>query len=302
MENEYIDIDDIDIDALIAEQKERDGGEHEPENEKPQDDAGEKGDDSEEVDHHAEEKQEEPSEPKQEKKDTGNIPRARLNQEIEKRRALEARIAELESEKQKPAQQSQEQPAQEYDFKEAKKRLRQAQYEGDEELADRIEEELQAATEAKVARIAEERAQQLYEKRIADAEAAKAKTAVESVVSDAYAKYPFLDIEGDEANQDAIDEVVALRDLYIGRGSSPAEAITKAVEKVGPRYAPQQPAEQKPKPKVNIEEGMRRESRIPPRGGVGERAKEGTVEIKSIEDLEGMSAADIRRARGDYPD
>ncbi|HBO2594031.1 TPA: DUF4124 domain-containing protein [Pseudomonas aeruginosa] len=52
-----------------------------------------------------------------------------------------------------------------------------------------------------------------------------------------YQRYPFLNSESPEANDAAINEVVALRDEAIRAGEQPAEALVKAVQQVGPRYA-----------------------------------------------------------------
>ena len=54
--------------------------------------------------------------------------------------------------------------------------------------------------------------------------------------NDLVEKYPFLDPQGQEANQDAIDLVVAQRDKFMANGLSFADAIEKAVGKVAPLF------------------------------------------------------------------
>ena len=59
---------------------------------------------------------------------------------------------------------------------------------------------------------------------------------LEKVVQLAYQRYPFLDVEGAQANRQAIDEVIKLRDYYISRGWSVHEGLERAVSEVAPKY------------------------------------------------------------------
>lgn len=56
------------------------------------------------------------------------------------------------------------------------------------------------------------------------------------VVRDAIRLYPFLDHESSKADPVAIQKVVDKRDQYINEGYSPANALRRAVNEVGPRY------------------------------------------------------------------
>lgn len=94
----------------------------------------------------------------------------------------------------------------------------------------------------------------------------------------AITKYPFLDHEGDEADADAIEDVIARRDLYLKQGMPFAKALATAVEKVAPRYAPQEerskPGKRTATPE-QINRNLERERRIPAAmPGVGERGKD----------------------------
>lgn len=57
------------------------------------------------------------------------------------------------------------------------------------------------------------------------------------VVRDAVRVYPFLDHESSKADPVAIQEVIDKRDRYINEGYSPANALRRAVNEVGPMYA-----------------------------------------------------------------
>ncbi|THG87098.1 hypothetical protein E5198_00870 [Pseudomonas sp. A-1] len=219
---------------------------------------------------------------------------ARLQLEEELARARGAQQTQPSAAEQKP----QEKPT-EFDFKAARKQLREAIYEGDDAKAEQLEEEIERQTELRQTRIAEQRAQELLEQRTREQQQKAIKNEVETAVAAAYASYPFLDAAGEQANQDAIDEVIALRDLYISRGKSPAQAIADAVAKVGPRYA-EAPAA-KPDGKATIEQNLERERRIPPTmPGVGERARKIDYANLSEDEFERLPEAEKRKARGDF--
>lgn len=251
--------------------------------------------------------EEESDEPAPASKGSKSVPHARFNevnealkQERAERLRLEEELARARG-AQQPSEQKpkEEEKPVEFDFKAARKQLREAIYEGDDTKAEQIEEEIDRQTELKQTRIAEQRAQDLLQKERAAQQQADAMTAVESAVAKAYESYPFLDIGSDQANQDAIDEVVALRDLYISRGKAPAVAIVDAVAKVAPRYAGE------PVPKADsaksIQQNLERERRIPPMPqGVGERARKVDYEKLSEDEWDRLSDDEKRRARGDF--
>lgn len=251
--------------------------------------------------------EEEGDEPAPAPKGSKSVPHARFNevnealkQERAERLRLEEELARARGtqQAQQPAQPGAPKPD-EFDFKAARKQLREAIYEGDDAKAEQLEEEIDRQTELKQARIAEQRAQDLLQKERAAQQQAEAVTAVESAVAKAYESYPFLDIGSDQANQDAIDEVVALRNLYISRGKAPAVAIADAVAKVAPRYSGE------PAPKADsaksIQQNLERERRIPPMPqGVGERARKVDYEKLSEDEWDRLSDDEKRRARGDF--
>lgn len=237
-----------------------------------------------------------------------SVPHARFNEvnealklERAERLRLEEELARARGGQQAQHQEPQqpEQRAPEFDFKAARKQLREAIYEGDDEQAEQIEEEIERQTELKQARIAEQRARELLEQRASEQQQKDAQKAVQTVVAEAYETYPFLDIASPEASQDAIDEVVALRDLYISRGKSAAQAIAEAVAKIGPRYSDAQPRKQDRS--SAIEQNLERERRIPPSmPGVGERARKIDYSNLSEDEFDALPEAEKRKARGDF--
>jgi hypothetical protein len=53
-----------------------------------------------------------------------------------------------------------------------------------------------------------------------------------TAVAETLKKYPWLNDKGDEADDDAIEEVVVWRNHYIGKGKTPADALREAAAKV----------------------------------------------------------------------
>lgn len=226
---------------------------------------------------------------------------ARIDEERRARLALEEEVARLKGAAKSPEQKAEE-PPKEYDFKAARAKARAAMMDGDEDAAEAIEEEIFRQQQLRAERIAEEKAAALYEKRAAEQRQQTEAQQVDAVVSEAYSKYPFLDIKAADADHEAIDEVVALRDLYASRGKSMPEAIRMAVEKVGPRYA----QEDQPKPKAkpteeSIRRNIERDKKIPPKAdGLGERARRVDPADLTDEEFERLSPEDLKRMRGDY--
>ena len=107
--------------------------------------------------------------------------------------------------------------------------------------------EVEKASElnVKIFNIQQERATQAAMARIderdsakkAEEDQARALSDVEARAAAAAEKYPFLNFQSPEANKDAIDLVVAQRDLLIARGVPLPEALDQAVAKVAPLFA-----------------------------------------------------------------
>lgn len=146
---------------------------------------------------------------------TTTVPIARLNKVIEENKRLKGKSGQEQEEEQEPVEQV---PV--FDLK-AKLREKNAKLlEGDEEAALALDLEIEAHRE----QVATARAVGA----IAQAQAARTNT---KVIADVQAKFPQL-ADGDEFDQDALDEVKALRDVYMRKGDSFKVALQKAAEKV----------------------------------------------------------------------
>jgi hypothetical protein len=145
--------------------------------------------------------------------------------------------------------------------------------EGDKEKAKQIRAQINAEIKAS----AKQDAIETVSRNMAEREQ---KSALMSVVNSAVEKYPFLDSNSEEANSQAINDVVEWRDFYISKGEAPHIALARATEKVGPMYAaPAQqntaeaPATDKRK-QLALVNGAKAAAAQPPRvdAGVGNRA------------------------------
>lgn len=207
----------------------------------------------------------------------GMIPKARFNEVIGARdkerdariRAEErARIAEEQLQKAtgKGQQQGEQQQQQVIDVKALRKQKLQALLDGDIEKAETLEEQI----DDEIRRVARADA-------LAEITANNTKSAFDEAVADAIEAYPFLDVKSKDKNDEAIEDVIALRDFHISKGVSPAEALLKAVNKVGPRYE---------KPAANNN------------GGKGKDGQQQSGEEGEQQDTGSQSAAAIRKRMG----
>jgi len=248
-----------------------------------------------------------------------SVPHARFNevneslkQERAARLKLEEELARANGRVKPDTEKPTEPEAPAFDFKAKRKEMRAALYEGDDDKADALQEEIDAAKEAELERKAEERAEALFNKREkeradreAEAEAQRAQDAVGTAAAKAYEAYPFLNPEGADHDPEALEEVVAWRDYYINKGVSPDKAIEQAAAKIGPRYAePEVEKIDKSKGKPSLEQLKRNDERrekIPPRdGGTGERATKTDFAALTEDEYDNLSEADKKKARGDY--
>lgn len=116
------------------------------------------------------------------------------------------------------------------ELKELQKKAKAAEYEGEDETAEALNEQIE---ELRIS-IAEEKA---VVRMRAERQQAEAQASMASVVTDAYEKYPFLDIKSDAKDMDAITAVFNRRVELEQAGKSPAAALKQAVEEKGPKFA-----------------------------------------------------------------
>ncbi len=133
-----------------------------------------------------------------------------------------------------------------------------------------------------------------------------------SVAAESYEKFPFLNLNGPEPNEDAIREVVEWRDFYYSKGKPLDQALAEAVAKVGPLYAKAAPAaidgqDGGGKAGERTREAISRNAnmRQPPRtseAGAGDRSegpKVPNINDLSDEEFEALSDKEKAQLRGD---
>lgn len=173
-----------------------------------------------------------------EKKDKdGFIPKARFNEVNDELKSAKERIAALEAGKGKDADTDARETEQPSEVEQMETRRDELQLKADELL---IQGEL------------EERMAILKEIRTLDRQIAKAEMSVEmrkendqqkvvaslnAVAAKAYELYPFLDVNSETCDTDAVIAVKARRDELMMQGKSPAEALQTAVDEKGPKFA-----------------------------------------------------------------
>lgn len=244
------------------------------------------------------------------------IPHARFNEvneslkaEREARLRLEEELARARGAAPVPEEkQEADQPAV-FDFEDADARLDEAMYEGDSDKAKQIRAEIRAAERAELERLAEEKAEARYQARMEAQQQKQAQTEFEQAAARAAAKYSFLDGNSPDLDEEAVGEVIALRDAYVGRGMGFAEALTKAADRVAKLYGHAEadddadpPAKEKQRLTADqIARNLEREKQIPARDkGVGERANRIDYENLSEDEFDNLSESEKRKARGDF--
>lgn len=237
----------------------------------------------------------------EQKKDNRMVPRDRLNQEIAKRKALEAQLQQALTQ----ANKTPEQPltVQTLDKDKLKQALEQTL---DGKTDDAVEVLAQALTALQPTNAPK---QEFTNEELANAvdRALQAK-ALANRAEEVVAEYAFLDDSNEaEFDADAAEEVIVMRDLYIRRGMSPVDALNKAVAKVAEEFGyaePEQPApakQMKPKPAdvaKKVEIAKKTPSRIP-KSAEPQGQQRVTVAEMSEDEFDKLSASELARARGD---
>lgn len=238
------------------------------------------------------------------------VPHARFNEvnetlkhERAERLRLEEELARARGQQPAPQADAPEAKPEAYDFDAAEERYMEAVMEGDTAQAKQIRAEIRAAEQRAFSEQSAMTAKQAADEELRRRDAAEEQAAAGKVLAAALAKYPFLDHESDAADADAIEDVIARRDLYMRQGMPFAKALATAVEKVGPRYAPQDAPVKSARTATTeqIKRNLERERRIPAAmPGVGERGKDIDYAALSEDEFDALSEQDKRKARGDF--
>ncbi|NYR11279.1 hypothetical protein HC000_02035 [Pseudoalteromonas sp. MIP2626] len=299
-------------DELEDELEEDELEEDEPEEDEPEDEPEDEEDaDEDEVDPDAPQDDEAPEEKGAKSKTKRQVPLDRLNKEIGKRRALEAELSQLrdtvDTLKAAPAASKVEAPSEPESFtREDFESMQEAMLDGETDKAFDIFGKMMAtqskATSSKTEKEVAERVRN-------EINQDRAMSELRETAATLAAQYPELDSAGDDADEGLIEEVVEMRDLYVDRGLTPAQALKKSVRLVAlenalvDRTAKPKADMARPTKKVNskakLEAAKRENGKL---SGTGGRNGRPEINIGRLSDEEfgKLSAEAKATARGDY--
>lgn len=237
------------------------------------------------------------------------VPHQRFHEKNEEAKAHRARVLELEEELARAkgaapsAPKKEDHKPESFDFDAAEERYSEALLDGEKDKARQIRAEIRAEEQKAADQRAEAAADRLYKTNKAADDAARTKLEFDLELSKAYAAYPFLSNESADANPDAIDETLVWHQHFMAKGKTAAQALAAAVEKIGPRYAPNaadEPDKVAEAPKPDLAKAIARAERVPPKAeGVGARATTLNVSKMTNKDIKALSAEDEARLAGD---
>lgn len=243
---------------------------------------------------------------------TSGIPKARFDEVNEKRKAAESALEQAQAElaalrTAKPAATATPAPAAPqapaangFDEDAKEEAYIQAMLDGDTEAAKAIRKEINAHLRAQAANDIEVRSTEK-----------QAATALQAASTQAVTDYPYLDTPDGEF---ALGLILTARDQAIAQGKSPAQALTDAVAKIAPRFAPDgstTPTPVLPKGKGAVdtrtqqalERGAADSLRQPAsaQAGIGNRADAVRTNVMQMDENQfaNLSAEEKRRLRGD---
>jgi len=211
------------------------------------------------------------------------VPHSRFNEVNEENKILKQQLADAQASRTQEPQKEVIPPKEEtppVSVKDLEKACYQAMLDGEEDKAVEIRMEINSIIQAN----AEQSVRNSIKQEESVKSAQQQQKEFQATVNEIQAAYPMLDINSEEANEDAIDVVVALRDKYVAQGKSPAEALRTASEKAvvmfGGELADKGDVIKAPpvKAKFSAQEAKLTNAnaaeRIPPKlkGGMGDRA------------------------------
>lgn len=210
----------------------------------------------------------------EEEEEPARIPRGRLNQVIKQRDKERERAAKLEQQnealirkltaiEEEYEDEEEEETIPPYNFKAKEREYMDLFLEGELDKALEIKEEIDAQRSLLLQ--AEINSYRKEAKTIAKQvqEDEKFQTLVESYET----KYPFLDIDSDDFNEEAVDTVNALTQSFISRGEGKLTALRKAVDRVTPMYSKEtveKPTTNKSKPSTAVKRNISASRSQPP--------------------------------------
>jgi hypothetical protein len=227
------------------------------------------------------------------------VPKARMDEEIARRRQLEERLAKLE-EGAKP----QEEPEPEFDFDSKEADYMEAVLDGETDKAKAVRKEIR--NEERKA-MAKELRQDIHN----TTNVTKQHLDLDVAVADMVESYPVLDSKSDEADADLIAEANELMGMYAEKGMAQADALRKAVRMTLASSMPEllQPkaVESKPTAKkrtTDVKQKLEAANKQPAKLAGESAATRGNdvVDISTMTDadFDKLSDAQMKRLRGDF--
>lgn len=238
------------------------------------------------------------------------IPKARLDQEIRKRRELEKEVAELK--KQGDAQKSREREAEVVTALESEIETLEEQFAAHMEAGETDK----AAGVQKQLRGAERKLTDLNHQAMSDRsrEVIKEELRVEAMIEAVTEKYPVLNPDAEEYDQETVDFVEAMRARYMGQGMRASVALRDAIDVVMKRAEAAKPQKGlAPAPDAAVRKGKAVERALEAKGRQPSKQIAGKdsdklgggfdpEKIATLSDAEYDKLPEdaIRKARGDY--
>ena len=227
------------------------------------------------------------------------VPKARMDEEIARRRQLEDRLAKLEDDA-KP----QKAPEPEFDFDSKEAEYMDAVLDGETDKAQKVRKEIRSAER-------ESMAKELREDIHNTTNVTKQHLDLDVAVADMMASYPVLDSTSDEADADLIAEANELMGMYAEKGMAQADALRKAVrmtlasnmpELLQPKAVQSKPAAKKRT--TDVKQKLEAASKQPAKLKGESAATRGNdvVDISTMTDadFDKLSDAQMKRLRGDF--
>lgn len=237
------------------------------------------------------------------------VPRSRLNKEIQKRQDLEARIKQLENGNQPPAEPR---------APDAPKDPIKPNQEAVTGLLNSLLDGNESEAAAKLEELLQDFGQKVFDQAVSEsrelAEGAvvkdKAQAELQKAADEVVAEYPEFDSTSESHDLGLMEEVVAMRDLLMDRGDTPANALRRAAKLValenglkpmGKKNAlADVSVKSKPKDvKAQIDKAQKTPSRL---RGAGDKNRETKIDVLAMSDeqFKSLSKEALARARGDF--
>ena len=230
------------------------------------------------------------------------IPKTRLDEALQKQRALQKQLEDMQKEQfVAPAEPDT------YDFEAKELEYQELVLDGENKKAALLRQEIRHAEKQALMFEMQQNVNATVDETVNQT---KQGMEIEDVAEELARKYPTLDPEAKEFNEEYIDEVIELRDAFIGKGYEPADALIRSVKYIvadhnipesGTTTQPQQ--DELAKKRAQVAAKLEAAEQQPPDlVGEGSSTKgESSVDISTLSDDEfaALPAATLARLRGD---